>query len=673
MSRPSTSFGLDTALPPEDRQLSPFTGWTREHWESCADSLLAAAARHATRSQALVHFPGGRGSMSGPLSDGLEGYARTFLLAAFRLASAAGAAPGDIAARYADGLVAGTSRDGTDAWPAIVDLSQPMVEAASIAIGLFETRPWIWDQLTDGQREHVVGWLSGVHGKQFWPTNWLLFQVMVNCFLKSVGALYRQEEIDRNLDQIDSMYRRDGWYTDGAGRNYDHYIGWAIHLYTWLWCRMDGDRSDPPRAAEYRRRIRRFLEDFACLFAADGAPLHQGRSLIYRFAAAAPLWIGALADASPLAIGETRRIASGCVRHFLERGALRDGCLTMGWHREFLPMAQFYSGPASPYWASKAFIGLLLPADHPEWTAIEQPMAVERSDFVRAIAEPGWLAQGTKADGIVRIANHGSDHFPFLGPTAADANYRKLAYSTHTGPELGDGDVADNDNHVALLGDGAPSTRARIHPIAAADCFAASVYFPGELTVAGDRSFPLWQERVETVSIGHAGAEIRVHHVTSPWPRRVRDGGFAVADDEAVATETGPGWARASRRDGLTSCITGLHGFSAATVESLDGTNPFGKASATPLLLSDKQAAAEAVYVSVVTLSMAAPGVLPAGPRFEIVSSSRRAVKLRCSDGTHFYVQLVAVDEIDEELGGRRLSGSIRFARVAPAGDVFAL
>ena len=29
----------------------------------------------------------------------------------------------------------------------------------------------------------------------------------------------------------------------------------------------------------------------------------------------------------------------------------------MGWHREFEPVTQMYSGPASPYWASKAFLG----------------------------------------------------------------------------------------------------------------------------------------------------------------------------------------------------------------------------------------------------------------------------------------------------------------------------
>ena len=56
--------------------------------------------------------------------------------------------------------------------------------------------------------------------------------------------------------------------------------------------------------------------------------------------------------------GLTRRICSGTVRHFLDRGAGADGILTMGWFGEFRPMAQFYFGVGSPYWASKGMLGL---------------------------------------------------------------------------------------------------------------------------------------------------------------------------------------------------------------------------------------------------------------------------------------------------------------------------
>jgi hypothetical protein len=117
--------------------------------------------------------------------------------------------------------------------------------------------------------------------------------------------------------------------------------------------------------------------------------MHQGRSLTYRFATTAPLWLGALTGRTPLAPGETRRLASGALKYFLERGAVDDrGLLSLGWHGPNEAVLQGYSGPASPYWASKGFLGLLLPPDHEVWTAVEEPGPVEREDAVTAIAPP---------------------------------------------------------------------------------------------------------------------------------------------------------------------------------------------------------------------------------------------------------------------------------------------
>ena len=79
-------------------------------------------------------------------------------------------------------------------------------------------------------------------------------------------------------------------------------------------------------------------------------------------------------------------------------------------------MLQYYSGHGSQYWASSGFLGLALPPAHPVWTETEEPMAVERGDYCVAMAEPGFLVRGTRADGIVRVASHRSDHYPLPLP-----------------------------------------------------------------------------------------------------------------------------------------------------------------------------------------------------------------------------------------------------------------
>ena len=681
-------FGV-SALPAEDRERSPLTGWTRAHWERVADVLLHGVSRYASRTRAFIFVPDARGAVARRSSAGLEGFARTFLLAACRLAAPSGDVAGDLAGWYAAGLIAGTDPSSRERWPAIRDTSQPMAEAAFVALALHESRPSIWDRLSAGEQARIVDWLAGIHGKTSWYNNWRLFPVVVNAFLKSVGGPHRQDDIERNLDLVDSWYRRDGWYADGPGANYDYYVGWAIHVFTLMWCRIDGDRSAPSRARVYRERAGRYLEQFRFMFAANGAPLYHGRSLTYRLAAVAPLWAGALLDTSPLAPGETRRIASGVLRHFVERGAIRRGLLTRGWYQEFHPMLQFYSGHGSQYWASLGFLGLLLASEHPVWSAREEPMAVERDDFCLAMPEPGFVIRGTRADGIVRAASHRSDHYPLPlvgrakllraapimwqvirrghrspGAGPDDAHYRKLAYSTHAAPEIGGpGDERDVDSQIALLWPrGTVSRRVKLYPIAAIDRFAASVFYPNE---------PDWADRIETVSIARGAMEIRIHHVTSRDRARVRDGGFAVADEALPEVATGETWSLVSRRDGLTALVAALHGFDASGVARSRGTNPFGHHSATPYLTAGPSASPEAIYVSLVAL--AGRRILPHEAMAEVprVEVTGRQVLICCRDGERFFVQMVAPERVDRALGPLRLEGAVRLARVSPDGTSF--
>ena len=92
---------------PGDFGLSPYTGWTRAHWEATADRMLLAVRPYAGPGNALISLPG-PASRAGAWSDGLEGFARTFLLAAFRLAGAGGRDPHGLADWYAAGLATGT-------------------------------------------------------------------------------------------------------------------------------------------------------------------------------------------------------------------------------------------------------------------------------------------------------------------------------------------------------------------------------------------------------------------------------------------------------------------------------------------------------------------------------------------------------------------------------------
>ncbi|MFI9748666.1 DUF2264 domain-containing protein [Streptomyces collinus] len=467
-------------LPPADRTTSPFTGCTRAHWEAAADSLLTAVEPYASEDRALYRLPGDRASWSGRLSDGLEGYARTLLLAAFRRDEKA-------LERYATGLAAGVS----GIWPRIEDRSQPLVEAASIALALRLTRDLLWDRLDDGVRQRTAAWLGDALTAEPWPCNWELFPVTVGGFLAEIG--YEPDAsraaIDRGLERIEQWYVGDGWYTDGDGRKYDYYNGWAMHLYPVLHAWLEQDER---LLALYGDRLSRHLGDYARLFGGDGAPMHQGRSLTYRFATTAPLWLGALTGRTPLPPGETRRLASGALKYFLDRGAVDDrGLLTLGWHGPDESVLQGYSGPASPYWASKGFLGLLLPPDHEVWTAPEEPAPAERADFTTPVGPPNWLLQSTRSDGVVRLHNHGSEDVRY------DPFYTRLAYSTVTTP------AQTYDNSVLVAGD---PRRTGIEPLGAGEGWAASRH-----TAGGGA-------RVTSVVLAHGAVEVRAHLVAGAEP-----------------------------------------------------------------------------------------------------------------------------------------------------------
>lgn len=435
--------------------VSPHTGWTRDTWLALADRLLAGARPHASPGHARITPPGPAGGYGRDV-DGLEGFARTFLLAGFRLTGERGADPTNLAEWYAEGLATGTDPRSPERWVRLEEHAQAKVEAASIALILDMTRPWIWDRLDPRVQERVVDYLAPAVGDDTYPRiNWVWFRTVVQTFLRSVGGPWSRDDIEQDLATHDTFARADGWLADGAERSFDHYVGWALHLYPVLWARMAG--ATGLRSAESRRAdvagLDRYLTDAVHLVGADGSPLLQGRSLVYRFAAAAPFWVGAMAEVPSTSPGLLRRAASGVVRHFADAGAPDDrGLLTLGWHDAWPRLAQSYSGPGSPYWASKGLLGLALPADHPVWTATEQPLPVEQGDTLRAIAAPGWLVAGTRADGVVRVVNHGTDH-ALPGSTAGDSPlYARLGYSTATAPLLDAAAWTDPlDGSVALV------------------------------------------------------------------------------------------------------------------------------------------------------------------------------------------------------------------------------
>ncbi|MEW9531836.1 DUF2264 domain-containing protein [Microbispora sp. NPDC049125] len=608
-----------------DRRLSPYTGWTRRHWASLADGVLLSARRYASASHARIVFPGEPGGYGSDV-DALEGFARTFLAAGFRVAGEDGRDPLNLMEWYAEGLAAGTDPHSPERWVRLDEHDQAKVEAASIALVLHLTRPWLWDRLTPVVQERVVDYLAPAIGAHYPPINWIWFQIVVEQFLASVGGPFDRKDMDEGLALSDGFARENGWYADGSERAYDHYVGWALHFYPLIWTEMAaGDPRADARRPVYLRRLERYLHDAVHLIGADGSPLIQGRSLTYRFAAATQFWLGARSGLASPAPGLLRRAASGIARHFVDHGSPDgEGLLTLGWHGPWRPIAQSYSGPGSPYWAAKGFLGLSLPADHPVWTAVEEPLPVESRDYQLVIASPGWLVSGTRADGVVRVTNHGTDHSHPGSDLTDSPLYARLGYSTATSPVLA-GHHADHplDQSVVILdGSGTPSHRTGFETlvldrlpsgtlIGASRWQAHWVVLDGDSTDhgygrAGRTRIGPW---IHTVSIVRGPWEIRLVRVSAAGNEQgvLRVGGWPLPGTGSVSGTTA-----AVSNATAHSRILGRTGLDAADVVSIEDCSPLAPRVLVPWCATTAAVRPRTWYEAAVFLGGRVPEVAPA-------------------------------------------------------------
>ncbi|SDT17120.1 DUF2264 domain-containing protein [Microlunatus soli] len=529
----------------------------RQQLESFADKAFLALRPFATAGHARFELPG-PSSHAGPISDGLEAFARSFLGVGYRLAGVDPDQPGgddhDHAGWYAAGLIAGTDPDSAERWPALTEIAQSRVEAAAIAIALHESRSWIWDRLDDGARQRIVDWLAPSATVRYGDNNWLWFCNVTQAFLRSVGGPYDQQLIDDNIARLDSWYLGDvdgrgGWYRDGPQGTVDWYNGWVMQLFSLWYCRMSaGEPGVEALLERYRPRLSDYVDRLPGLWGGDGAPLFQGRSLIYRYATAGAAWAGAIFDAATVGAGRLRRLGLQTVRYFADRGAFDDsGLLSMGWLGRHESMRQPYSGPGSPYWASHGLAGLVLPADDSFWSAPDEPLPVDQGDTTDVIAQPGWLVSGTRADGIVRIANHGVDH----GGDREDPLYNRLAYSTATAPVESAADVADNQ--VMLTGPAGATTRVGFERLD----------FDAEQGIAGSSWGP-----ISCWSVIDSGVEVRAVRLAATADltgQRLVISGYAI-----------PQYPQPGARQQLRSEVRSLLGDVSARTVIHSGANAFG-------------------------------------------------------------------------------------------------
>ncbi|QOD02632.1 DUF2264 domain-containing protein [Pseudarthrobacter sp. BIM B-2242] len=430
-----------------------------------ADVLLSAVIDRAS-TDGSIHLPG-KASKWGTASDGYEGVSRPLLLASFRLAGSPGLP--EWHDRLLDVIELGASNRG--GWPEADKLAQALVETASLALSLRIAPSRLFEPLSQGAKNSLIERFRRSLDVTPSENNWVMFPHVIADFLESIGLSDEKTRraIANSRKYTESWYRGGGLYTDGSGRTFDYYNAWAFHFYLPLISHLGRDQSAlelyGARLDEYWRFARNLVES-------SGAPVFFGRSLTYRFAIAAPFAVSALISPAVRDDGERGRIWSAVIEYFMSRGAVTGGLLSVGWHGEYREMAQRYTGPASPYWASKAFAALLIPNQSEFWKQ-DAPEAEARSEH--AVSGVGLLAT-TRAK-VAILHNHGSDHQK-ARVTAFfkdDPLYTRRSYSSRTVPIEISGMP---DNSFGILQKGRLSGRGVVKVVTTSRDYAASIIEP---------------------------------------------------------------------------------------------------------------------------------------------------------------------------------------------------
>lgn len=222
-----------------DYDLSPYTGWTRRHWDELATLILGGISDFFSPGRSWVDIPG-HTTHHGLRVDGLEGFARSLTIAAPWFLQRGGgkisrrAGTVDLLDYYQTGLRHGTDPKHREYWGDISDYDQRIVEAADLSWCLYVARQYLWDPLSAAEKDQVAGWLEKVINKKVKLNNWILFKVMVNIVLRAFGMYHSEQEIQQGLELVEDFYVGDGWYQDGLSESFDYYVGWMFHDYLLL-------------------------------------------------------------------------------------------------------------------------------------------------------------------------------------------------------------------------------------------------------------------------------------------------------------------------------------------------------------------------------------------------------------------------------------------------------
>lgn len=256
--------------------------------------------------------------------------------------------------------------------------SQPLVDAAYLALALLRAPTALWEPLDDRVKKNVVAALKSSRVIRPNESNWLLFAASVEAFLHKTGEPVVRERVDRALKKHMKWYKGDGVYGDGKNYHSDYYNSFVIQpMLVEVTTVFADDAEWGPLAPVVMKRAQRYAAIQERQISPEGAYPVIGRSAAYRFGAFHALGQIALLKKLPGGVSpaQVRCAMTTMLRRQVEaKGNFDDaGWLTIGFAGHQPNIADYYVSTGSLYLCANALLPLGLAAGDPFWSAPDAP------------------------------------------------------------------------------------------------------------------------------------------------------------------------------------------------------------------------------------------------------------------------------------------------------------
>lgn len=279
------------------------------------------------------------------------------------------------------------------------DGGQPLVDASFVAFGLVRC-PWLWQNLDTVVKKQVIIAFKETRATVPVYSNWLLFSGMIEAFFCKYGLDYDPVRIEFAVREFaNHWYIGDGMFSDGMSFHMDYYNSIVIHPYLAAIVEIVNQKNNAFQwyASKLNQINKRYAEIQERNINADGSYPVIGRSIVYRGGVFHHLSDIALRKQLPESLkpSQVRSALTAVIKKTMEAAGTynKEGWLNIGLHGRQPGLADFYITTGSLYICSTIFLPLGLPDTDEFWSSPAEPWTAVKA----------WGGQDVKADHAMDI------------------------------------------------------------------------------------------------------------------------------------------------------------------------------------------------------------------------------------------------------------------------------